>query len=439
MTHDWWTTFLLAPALLALWAGQMAANEPDPVFQAVERAHSELWRRFVNEHGILFDFVTAGGEVIVPTPEECVDCKPNGLGWWCPIENGSFFNGLYLDALCKRWALDGKRSDSADCARRIAQGLMLLARVGNTPGFIARGVATDGRSHHPAGSDDQTLPWFYGLWRYVKSGVPDDVEKREIVAKMVEVARALEANGWRMPCDPASFGNSGSFVGKSPVSVPRLLFVTLAMYDLTQDAHWRNLHEQLRDERPRGSDKTRLEICSDGTLIEEHGNPKRGYYSFWTKASCQACLRVLRDQSDDPNARQHYDQGLRLFARPAAEQIGKFRQFSNDNVSAFTHDWRRLNEWWQPQRTIKHVLAVARPQSKHWHGTLSPRKGYEAYNVREPLFAAWIVLLSDDRELIAAAKDDIRAALTHYDWTKLDFATFFAAECAYFEGVPYGL
>ncbi len=51
---------------------------------------------------------------------------------------------------------------------------------------------------------DQTLPWFYGLWRYVKSGIPDDREKQEIVTKMVEVTRALEENGWRMPCDPPS-------------------------------------------------------------------------------------------------------------------------------------------------------------------------------------------------------------------------------------------
>ena len=59
--------------------------------------------------------------------------------------------------------------------------------------------------------------------------------------------------------------------------------------------------------------------------------------------------------------------------------------------------------------------------------------------MHEPLFAAWIVLLSDDREVIAEARDDIRAALTHYDWKRLNFSTFFAAECAYYEGVPYGL
>lgn len=430
---------LLISVPLAASADDGEMNERDPVFQAVERAHSELWRRFVNEHGILFDFVTPAGEVLVPTPEECTDCKPNGLAWWCPTENGSFFGGLYLAGLCNRREAKGRTPEDTQCARRIAGGLMLLSRVGKTPGFIARGVATDGHSHHPAGSDDQTLPWFYGLYQYVKSGIPSQSEKDEIVQQMVDVANALEKNEWRMPCDPATFGNRSSFAGKSPVSVPRLLFVTRIMAELTGNKQWRTTYERLRDERPEDSDKTRLEICGDGTLVAEHANLKQGYHAFWTKASCQACLRVLRDLSVTPEERQHYNAGLQAFGRAAAKQIGTFREFSNDHTTAFNHNWRLLNEWWQPQQTVQDFLSVAGVQSKHWHGTISPAKGYEARYAREPLFAAWIVLLSGDSDLIASARDDIRAALLHYDWTKLNFSTFFAAECVYFEGAPYGL
>jgi len=414
-------------------------NEQDPAFQAVEKAHTELWRRFVNTHGVLFDFVTPAGEVLVPSPEECADSKPNGLAWWSPIENGSFFNGLYLDGLCKRWGLRGRREDDAGAARRIAQGLLLLARVGDTPGFIARGVATDGRSHPPLGSDDQTLPWFYGLWRYAKSGVPSEDETREIIDQMVGVANALEWNEWKLPCAPSSFGTHGDFARRSPVSVPRLLFITLAMYDLTGDVHWRSVHERLRAEQPEGAERTRLEICGDGSLVEEHTRPEAGYYAFWTKASTQACLRVLRDLSDDPEVRGQYDRGLRVYAEAAAAHINRFREFSNDDTSVFEHNWRVLNEWWKPQRTAADALAVAHEQAKHWHSTISPRKVYEARHVHEPLFAAWLVLLSGYPDLIAEVGEDVRAALRHYDWERLYFSTFFAAECAYFEGVPYGL
>lgn len=419
-------------------AGEVRVKESDPVYRAVEKAQAELGRRFVNEHGVLLDFVTPNGEVIVPTPEECKAQKPNGLAWWCPIENGAFFNGLYLAGLCKRWRARGKQQEDAESARRIAGGLLHLKAIANTPGFIARGTATDGKSHHSAGSDDQSLPWFYGLWCYARSGIPDEAEKRDIIAAMTDVATAIEKNGWRMPCDPATFGNRGSWPGKSPVSVPRLLFVTRAMHELTGDAHWLTTHNQLRDERPRGSESTRLEICSDDTLINEHGNSKYGYYSFWTKASCQACLAALVEMEDDPDIRKHYEQGRSDFARHAAQRVAEFRKFSNDNTSAFVHDWRVLNEWWKPQKGISDTVAVATEQSKHWH-RISPRKRYEARSMAEPLFAAWVVTLSKDRALVAQARDDIRAALAHYDWSRLHYSTFFAAVCTYYEGIDSGL
>ena len=42
-------------------------------------------------------------------------------------------------------------------------GLLLLADLGGVRGFIARGAATDGRATYALGSNDQTMPWFYGL------------------------------------------------------------------------------------------------------------------------------------------------------------------------------------------------------------------------------------------------------------------------------------
>lgn len=72
----------------------------DQAAEAVERAHRELWKRFVLERddcGIVLDYAGLDGFVPLPTPEECADGKPNALAWWCPAENGAFFNGLYID------------------------------------------------------------------------------------------------------------------------------------------------------------------------------------------------------------------------------------------------------------------------------------------------------------------------------------------------------
>ena len=45
-----------------------AADTPE---QAVEKAHTELWRRFVDEHNLILDYVGLKGEIVRPTPEDC--------------------------------------------------------------------------------------------------------------------------------------------------------------------------------------------------------------------------------------------------------------------------------------------------------------------------------------------------------------------------------
>jgi hypothetical protein len=139
---------------IALLLGCPASHAAD----AVEAAHRELWRRFVSPHGTLYDYTALDGQVELPTAAECSESKPNALGWWTPIENGAFFGGLYLDALCNRWkALP--TDEAAREARAIAGGLLKLGEAGTTPGFVARGLADDGRTHWLASSSDQTFPW----------------------------------------------------------------------------------------------------------------------------------------------------------------------------------------------------------------------------------------------------------------------------------------
>ena len=63
---------------------------------AIDKAHAAMWSRMIKDDGIMLDFTDRDGAVVIPTPEECAEAKPNAMGWWTPIENGGFFNGLYL-------------------------------------------------------------------------------------------------------------------------------------------------------------------------------------------------------------------------------------------------------------------------------------------------------------------------------------------------------
>ncbi len=158
------------------------AKEPSEPSEAVERAHREIWNRFIDQYGIMVDFSDLDGAVNLPTPAECREGKPNALGWFQPIENGAMFNGLYMDAAVHRWQATQSLED-ANKARRLMEGLVLLNSISDTRGFVGRGVSTDGKAHYPMGSNDQTSPWLFGLWTYWKSGIATQAEKQLIAQR----------------------------------------------------------------------------------------------------------------------------------------------------------------------------------------------------------------------------------------------------------------
>ncbi|HRQ88225.1 MAG TPA: hypothetical protein PLA50_05470, partial [Bacteroidia bacterium] len=127
----------LALSLAALAAFSISpstqADTASLAAQKAEQAHGEMWRRFVDEYGIVIDYADLEGNYPRPTPEECREGKPNALAWWTATENGGMFNGTYMDAAVLRWKLSGADED-AEKARRLAKGLMLLASVSEVPG-----------------------------------------------------------------------------------------------------------------------------------------------------------------------------------------------------------------------------------------------------------------------------------------------------------------
>ena len=221
---------------------ERARAEPRPsVADAVEQAHRKLWAERIDALGLIHDHV---GEL--PTPEDCEQGRPNAIGWWSPMEDAPMFTGLYLPAVCER-ARRSRSERDRTCARRLAQGLLKCASVSDVPGFIARGVGSDGRCHYPCSSDDQTHPWFYGLDAYLRSGIPRGAERRQVVAKMAEVAGALEANAWRVPCDGAFKGQfRGAFTGALLRDAARYLFMLRVMYDATRDRVWLDRYRAAR-------------------------------------------------------------------------------------------------------------------------------------------------------------------------------------------------
>lgn len=416
-----------------------AAPAADACEAAAEKAVAELWRRFVMPaHGTILHYAGLNGEVIVPTAEECAALRPNGGGWMTPIEDGPMFGGLLLDGLCNRWR-KLRTEESATQARRIARGLVKLAHAGGTPGFVARGLTLDGKAHYPGTSEDQTLPWFYGLWRYVRSGLPEAAEKRELTTLMEKTALALEGHGWQIPCDPLSFGYRGNYIRAKHIDAARLLFLHRALYDLTGHDRWLARYRTVANEVIGDERRSRREWCAVGM---DYVSPSIPTYNFtgtssvsqklWTSSMSQAALRGLWEMETDEEWRRGYRRGLGINARNAIVHLVRHRRLDEGAKLTFDIDWHFLEPSWKPQANCDEAILLMRTQLPLW-GRHNPRSVWEDDTVREPLFAAWIVTLAADPDLMRECRDEIDRMLVHYRWDELYTSLFFAAVCVQYQ------
>lgn len=431
------TRLLLIVAALHLAAACAVAAPPEA---AVEQAHTEIWRRFVDRHGVFLDFTDLDGAVDLPTPEECRDGKPNALGWWSPIENGAMFNGLYMDGALQRWQHTRRPAD-ADKARRLMEGLLFLNSVSDVEGFVARGASTDGRSHYPMGSNDQTLPWLTGLWQYHQSDLATPDEKTRISKHLVRTAEVIAARGWTMPAEPP-FGTRGTFEGFHFEEVARKLFTLKMLHALTSDAKWDALYRaelegrgaveasptpanKAGDKPGRPAERSKRDICETGMAF---------FYAKthnWTSCAGVGALRQLWELESDPGLKASYAKGLAASARLAAESLPLALEFDPDDRSVFVTDWRTsMLPLWQPQKTEHEAVKLAEQQLRAFL-KVSPRRQKETAFIREPTSAAWIVTLCPDKEVVRPHSDAIRQVVGRYDYSNLYYSTFFWVEGAW--------
>ncbi len=392
------------------------------VSAAADQAHGEIWRRFIDKYGIMIDFADMDGSVSLPTPEELKEGKPNALGWWAPIENGAMFNGLYMDAAVNRWRRT-KSAEDAGKARKLMEGLLLLNSISEVKGFVGRGVTTDGKSHYPMGSNDQTLPWFVGLWRYYDCGLATAEEKQRITKHLVETAEEIVRLKWSMPAEEP-FKRRGAFSGFAFDSAPRLLFVCKALHAVTGDAKWDKLYQAALIERGGKENRSRLEVCEHGMVFDY------AKYHTWTSCTCVSAIRGLWEMEKNEAIRAAYARGLQASADLAFKSLPMAQEFDNADTSHFEMDWRVMNKDWKPQQTEQEAQDLAHVQLKNFM-KIAPRRGKETSFVREPTAAAWVVTLAPDAAILKQRAPDVERVIAHYDYAKLYYSQFFWVDSAW--------
>lgn len=416
------STSLILASLLMSFSLSAAGITPE---QAAQKSHDEIWKRYVDEYNLVLDYTDLEGKIIRPTPEDCKAMKPSALSWGVPNEDGPMFNGLYLDALCTRWKLT-KDEEIRTKARRLIEGLLKVSTVGKTPGFIARGIATDGKTTYPLGSNDQSTPWHYGIYRFITDGLATPEEKTKLTAAFIEQINILDQNGWKMPTDGPPCTHRGDFTKPTWEGVPRILFVMKAMHHFTGEESWHKRYVEATHEKVGKSERPRIEFCREGLVFD----PAQGARHSWTGSEGVICLRALWEMEKDPALKEAYAQGLRNSAELSAKSLSLIEKFDVNGTEVFNPDWRVMNEAWRPQYSEQDAVDVA-VAGLRVQGKSSPRLSIEKNYLREPCFAAWVVTLCPDTVYVETQRAAIEKVITHYQFDKVYLSQFFPVESAW--------
>ena len=392
----------------------MAAEKVRTVQDVLKEVNGRLEREFVGDDGLLLDYV---GDI--PDAKDIAEFRPNAMGWWTPIENGSMFTGEWLPVLM------AEGTAKKALVERCVKGLIKMSEVSDVPGFIARGTGRDGKSHYPCGSNDQTDPWFLGLLEYCRWPHADPVIRSNALDRLVFVARALEANGWGVPCDGAFRGeNRGNLYSKGMPfwSKSRLLYSLKALHLLTGDAHWEERY---------GSLKTGCiaEIESGGEVDSKCF--KSCFNSgVWIYVASAQMLAKLIEIEDNVSDRERMRKGLLHYAERVAPQMKLCSNYDNEKVRPFKYaNWREGYNW-RPQKTQKEAESVAYSPKRE---VLGDRKDHERKFMANPLAAAAVCALADRERY----HDAILATLRHYDYDTPNISEFFHAAIAASAMLPW--
>ena len=355
---------------------------------------------------------------ILESPEEIAKGRVRGkdmpYGYGSGIQDVALENGHLLIALCEAHEATGDEF-FAQTARRILQGMKLVATVSPEPGFVPRGPHPDGKSYYRDSSLDQHTTFVYALWRYYRSPLATEADRAFIASELQEVAQRLERYEWGIRVED---GGQVAHVGFSWLQFTRvgatvLLAVLRSVHDVTDDDHWGALYGELGAE----NDGRRWELLS--TTDEAEWAPFTLYSNQFAVG-----LAALADTEPDPERRR----SLAAYRQSMAERMLHSNVFDESA-------WRRL-DWagnfpdkanrpddWEEQETQKLLapfgLSLSRPATvsdllARFDPELLAARDWRVRKVNEklcfglPTAAFHAALLADDSALVREVAPHVR-------------------------------
>lgn len=347
--------------------------------------------------------------------ERVVRGKPMPYGYGSGIQDVPLENGQLLFALCDACDATGD-DDLAALARRVFQGMKLVATVSPEPGFVPRGPHPDGKSYYPDSSRDQTCAFVEAMWRYSASSLATADDRAFISDSLARVARRMEKNDYVLMVEDGSHMAHVGWGWKqhTVIGAATLLGHLAAVKDATGDPHWDALYDRFGRER----DAIRWRLLSVASA--DKWRPETLYSNqFFTSLAV-----VARTESDPARAAL-----VRELMKAQAERALRGNVFD-------PRDWRRL-DWagdWSDEETqaalVPFGLTLAADTTViDVYEKFDPRL-FRARSAREyrvnakllmgiPTVALYKALLSEDpalvREVSPYVKDMVEKMLEHGD------------------------
>lgn len=387
------------------------------------KLHEQVWKRFIRmPFGHVLNYADKHGNTTIPTPEEYQKNIPNPYGWTTPNSDGAFFTGLYLYGLCEKYDYAPDETLRGEI-HLLAEGLFILCDIGTHDGFIARGVADDGISHYPIGSEDQFGPWMLGLWRLLHSPASDEALREKIRQRMMRSLRGIKAVGWNMPTEWDNV-TLGSYAHKDWRGASKMLFTAAASRELgvIDDAEF----ERLVSEKPDGGLYTRPEIVSHGFGPDMLRST--GLIQFWIDVCAQICASWMIKL--DPDNAAYYRAGIAVNGASVVPFLRDFDEYNRIKGTPFNMNWRELIPGIRPWTTPTEAARESSRQNGEFRRVINPALQDERGVLGQAVFGGWVGVMCGDPVTAKYAYECLCESIDAVDWDGVTMSYAFAVEAA---------
>jgi hypothetical protein len=307
--------------------------------ESVRAAWDVSWEMFFRDKTNLFyDWLSSYDRATclahLPTVEEISRQYPNPNGWGTGMEDSMINAGVMLPMVCDRY--ETTREDMlAEYAAKIFSGMVSCGRVHGVKGFVARSICLeDAHSVYIDSSRDQYTHYVHGLWYFYRSPLSTPAQRdtiREMIKWICEYSERCitpENNFKFNRADGTPAISTMKMWDVAPHEAARLPMIYAAGWNITGDAHWKELYRKYARDAAEQS-------CAIGLLD-----------SCYPLLQMQTSLELLYDvEKEDQSLKELYKAIMERVAEIVMYHAWKSnRTRMKCDTGILCRDWRKRGE-----------------------------------------------------------------------------------------------